>query len=75
MANTPASPLQEALELVESLSPEDQLTLIELVSRRLIELKRIDIARNAEATLKTVREGKARFGSVDDLKNDLLNPA
>lgn len=75
MANTPASPLQEALELVESLSPEDQLTLIELVSRRLIELKRIDIARNAEATLKAVREGKARFGSVDDLKNDLLNPA
>ena len=75
MANTPASPLQEALELVESLSPEDQLTLIELVSRRLIELKRIDIANNAEATHKAVREGKTRFGSVDDLKNDLLNPA
>jgi len=64
--------LQEALEVVERLPLEDQVTLIELLERRLAESRRDEIARHAAATLRAVREGRARFGSVDDLKRDLL---
>jgi hypothetical protein len=73
MSPTRISPLQKALEIVEALPPEDQETLVDVIRRRLIELRRTEIAANAEATLKAIREGKAQFGSVDDLKRDLLN--
>jgi hypothetical protein len=67
-----ASLLQQALDLVEKLPPEDQETLVELVQRRLVEWRRAEIARNAATTLQAVREGQARYGSVEDLKRDLL---
>lgn len=72
MEQVKSSPLQEALEAVESLPMEDQEALVALVERRLAEWRRTEIARNAAATLQAVREGRARFGSVDDLKRDLL---
>ena len=72
MEQVKSSPLQEALEAVESLPMEDQEALMELVERRLAEWRRAEIARNAKATLQAVREGRAQFGSVDDLKRDLL---
>jgi len=64
--------LQQALDFVEKLPPEDQETLVELVQRRLVEWRRSEIARNAAATLQAVREGRAYDGSVEDLKRDLL---
>jgi len=64
--------LQQALDVVEKLSPEDQETLIDLIRRRLVELRRAEIAGNAAATLQAVRDGHARYGSVEDLKGDLL---
>ena len=66
-----ASLLQQALDVVEKLPPEDQETLIELVRRRLLERRRAEIARNAVTTLQAMREGQAKYGSVEDLKNDL----
>jgi len=72
MGQTPVSPLQEALEIVESLSPDDQETLIELIHHRLTEQRRGEIAQNAAATLKAVGEGRVQFGSLEDLKGDLL---
>lgn len=65
------SPLQQALDVVEELPREDQETLVEVVQRRLAEGRRAEIARNAESTLEAVREGRARYGSVHDLKQDL----
>ena len=73
MRPTQVSPLQKALEIVEALPPEDQETLIDVIRLRLIELRRSEIAANAEATLRAVHEGKAKFGSVDDFKRDFLN--
>ena len=70
---TQVSPLQKASEIVEALPPEDQETLIDVIRLRLIELRRSEIAANAEATLRAVHEGKAKFGSVDDFKRDFLN--
>jgi hypothetical protein len=66
------SPLQRALDVVEELPREDQETLVELVQRRLAEWRRAEIARNAGSTLEAVREGRAQYGSVADLKSDLL---
>ena len=72
MEQVKAPLLQQALDIVEKLPPEDQETLIDLIQRRLVERRRTEIARNAAATLQAVREGQAHYGSVEDLKQDLL---
>ena len=72
MEKTELSLLQQALDVVESLPPDDQETLIDLIRHRLIERRRDEIARNAEETLQAVRDGRAQYGSVEDLRRDLL---
>ena len=72
MEQVETSSLQQALDTIEALSPEDQQTVIELIQRRLNEQRRNEIAHNAAATLQAVREGRARQGSLNDLKHDLL---
>ena len=67
------TPFEQALEMIEQLPAEDQENLIEIVQRRLIEQRRAEIARNASATLQVFREGRARYGTVDDLRRDLLS--
>jgi len=73
MGQMQTSLLQQALEVVEQLPLEDQETLVELIQRRLVEQRRAEIAHNATVTLQAVREGKAQYGSVEDLKRDLLD--
>ncbi len=67
--------LQNALDAVDALGPEDQRFLVELVSRRLAEHRRAEISRNADETLQAVRDGSASVGTVDDLRKDLLGDA
>jgi len=50
---------------------DDQTLLIEIIRQRLLEQRRSEIEQNAQDTLKSVREGRARFGSVEDLRGDL----
>ncbi|NEQ69761.1 MAG: hypothetical protein F6K21_30575 [Symploca sp. SIO2D2] len=64
--------LQTALEYVECLSVEDQNLLIELLQKRHIECRRLEIANNAKQTLAAVQEGTANRGTFEDLKADLL---
>jgi hypothetical protein len=64
--------LQQTLELVEGLPPEDRRLLVELIERQLAEERRDEIARNAATTLKAVQHRRARLGNLDDLKKDLL---
>jgi hypothetical protein len=71
MKQVRTSLLQQALDTVEKLPPEDQETLIELIQRRLVERRRAEIAHNAAATLQAVREGRGCYGSVEDLRQDL----
>ena len=61
----------QALELIEHLSPEDQDALFEIVQRRTIERRRSEIAANAQATVQAYREGRASYGTVDDLRREL----
>lgn len=65
------TPVQQALEALESLPLEDQRIVVELVRRRLAEARRTEIARNAKSTLRAVRAGKARVGSPAELRHDV----
>ncbi|MFH1085560.1 MAG: hypothetical protein V1772_07340 [Chloroflexota bacterium] len=67
----PATPFQEALEIIDRLAPDDQEALIEIVRRRLTDRRRREIAANAQATLQAFREGRASHGTVDDLRREL----
>jgi U3 small nucleolar ribonucleoprotein component len=69
------TPFQQAIEMVEHLSTEDQENLIEIIRQRLIEQRRAEMARNARATLQAFREERARYGTIDDLRRDLLDEA
>lgn len=65
------SPVQQALEVIERLSPEDRLTVIDVLQRRWLDQRRAEIAHNATITLQAVRDRRAVCGSVADLKQDL----
>jgi hypothetical protein len=69
------TPFQQALDMIEQLPAEDQENLIEVVQRRLIEQRRAEIARNAHATIQAFKEGRAHYGTIDDLRRDLLGEA
>ena len=73
MEPTTATPFEQALEVVEQLAPVDQEALIEIVRQRLVECRRSEIAANAQATLQALREGRAHYGTVDDLRRDLMD--
>jgi hypothetical protein len=62
---------QTAIDAVEALPPEDQETLIDLIHRRLVERRRDEIARHAAETLEAVREGRAQYGTLEDLERNL----
>lgn len=66
-------PFQTVIEYVEALSPEDQDLLLELIYNRRVEQRRREIARNAAQTLETLKTGKAKRGTVAELRADLLN--
>lgn len=69
--NKPVS-FQTVIEYVEELSEEEQNLLIELIQKRRIEKRRMEIAKNATETLTALRTGTAKRGSFTDLKADLL---
>ena len=64
---------QQALNVIEQFPADDREALIETIQRRLVEQRRAEIARNARATVQAFREGRARCGTVDDLRRDLLD--
>ncbi|MDP1624582.1 MAG: hypothetical protein Q8L64_02315 [bacterium] len=69
--STQTSYFQDAIETVEKLPVDDQTLLIEIIRQRLLEQRRSEIEQNAQDTIRSVREGRARFGSVEDLRGDL----
>jgi U3 small nucleolar ribonucleoprotein component len=63
---------ETAIDVVEALPPEYQETLIELIHHRLAERRRDEIARHTAETLEAVRQGRAQYGTCEDLERDLL---
>lgn len=66
------SSLQYALDLADSLSDDEKAELIEIVQKRMIQARREEIAQNAEALAKALRNGTLEFDTLDDLLNELL---
>jgi hypothetical protein len=66
------TPFQKAIEAVESLPFDDREDLLELLKMRLAENRRDEIAANAREAIYAVREKRAKFGTIDDLRKDLL---
>ena len=72
MIKHPNTPFQKAIDAVESLPFGDQEELLEIIKMRMSDHRREEIAANAKEALKAVRENQAKFGTVEDLKKDLL---
>ena len=68
----PRISFQNLIESIETLSTEDQYFLFELIRKRPIEKRRVEIAQNAENIMKDLEEGKAKIGTLNDLITDLL---
>lgn len=66
------TPFQRAIEAVEALSYDDREELLETLRMRLIEDRRDEIAVNARQAVQDVKEKRAKLGTVEDLKKDLL---
>ena len=66
------TPFQKAIDAVESLPFDDREELLEIFRMRIAEHRRDEIAANAREALQAVREKRAKFGTVEDLKKDLL---
>ncbi|MDJ1173447.1 hypothetical protein [Roseofilum capinflatum] len=64
--------LQELIDSIEQLSIEEQDYLFELIRKRRIEQRRLEIAANTEALKQEFKQGSAKRGTVDDLIADLL---
>jgi len=66
------TPFQKAIDAVESLPFDDREAVLEILKRRLAEQRRDEIASNARDALQAVKEKRAKYGTVEDLKRDLL---
>jgi predicted AAA+ superfamily ATPase len=66
------TPFQKALEAVESLPIDAREEIVEIIKRRLAEDRREEIAANAREAVKSVREKCAKYGTIEDLKKDLI---
>jgi hypothetical protein len=62
---------QETLELVESLSKDEQQSLMEIVRHRLVEQRREELAKGIAEAREDYRRGKVKRGTVDDLLREL----
>jgi len=58
---------QEVIEVIEELPPDDQVLLIEIIRRRLIQHRRAELAAEVAEARGAYREGDVRRGTVADL--------
>ena len=62
---------REALEPIESLPEEDRRDLLDIVRRRLVEERRVEIAKSIQAARGEWARGEVKRGTVDDLLREL----
>ena len=66
-----SSRFQEVIETVESLPPDDQALLIEIIRQRLIQHRRAELAAEIAESRRAYQQGKVRRGPVADLMKEL----
>jgi hypothetical protein len=62
------SRFQDIIDSVESLSVEDQDYLFDLIRKRRIEKRRLEIKQNGEETLKALANGMTKKGTAEEIK-------
>jgi hypothetical protein len=67
------SNINEILKSIEKLDIGDQTYICEVLSKRLIEFRRLEIAKRAIEAEQAYKEGKTKKGSFEDLWKDLNN--
>jgi hypothetical protein len=65
-------PFHDLVEYVDALPVDDQELLFELIQKRRIEKRRLEIAQSADQLQADFKAGIAKCGSFEDLKADLL---
>jgi len=63
---------QELIESIENLPLEDQDYLFELIHKRRIEKRRLEIANNAEQIIADFHRGEVKKGTAEEIKAYLL---
>ena len=66
------TPFQKALDAIESLPFDEQEEVLDIIRMRLAEDRREEIAANAREAVKAVKEKRAKYGTIEDLRKDLL---
>ena len=66
--------LQQAIEIIESLSPDEQRQLIEMTRQRLIQHQRADLVRQVAEARQAYRQGRVQRGTAADLMQELDQP-
>ena len=66
------SHFQDLIDSLESLSVEDQDYLFDLIRKRRVEKRRLEIKKNDEKTLQALKTETATKGTAEDIKAYLL---
>jgi hypothetical protein len=74
MSEVQTSGLQQAIETVESLPPEDQELLIAIVKGHLIDERRNQLAAEIAESRADFEQGEVTRGTADELMKDLVEP-
>lgn len=69
--NVKTSTFQQAIDVIESLSLEDQEILIDIIQKRIKEQKRKQLLQDIAEVETEYAEGKVKFGTVDDFLAEL----
>lgn len=64
-------PFGEILEAADSLSLQEKETLIEVLNKRIIEERRLELAQDIEEANKEFQAGQTQVTTVDDLMKEI----
>lgn len=65
------STLEQALQVVEALELEEQVTLVNIISKRLNEQRRSELLEEVAEARQYYQQGNVKRGSVADLMSEL----
>ena len=62
---------QDLIEAVESMPLDDQSMLVEIINKRILEKRRIDLIAEVEESREAFKRGEFKRGTIEDLLKDL----
>jgi hypothetical protein len=69
--NKEISTLQQALDVVESLDPEEQAILVNIINKRLSQQRRNELLQEVAQARRDYQQGNIKQGTVADLMAEL----